>query len=160
MKLYHGSLDIIVAPVIIRPTRLLDYGMGFYTTTSFEQAKQWAHRRLGKNSGTAYVNCYELDEKVIATMQVLCFKEPTEEWLDFVMTNRTQPDFVHSYDLVYGPVANDRVYVAFALYESNVLDKEGLIRELRTYALVDQMLFHTNNALKHLKYIESKTIIV
>ena len=51
-----------------------------------------------------------------------------------------------SIDLVYGPVANDRVYAAFALYESELLDKEGLIKELKTYKLVDQMLFHTDKS--------------
>ena len=63
-------------------------------------------------------------------------------------------------DLVYGPVANDRVYAAFALYESELLDKEGLIKELKTYKLVDQMLFHTDKSLKYLKYIEVKEIIL
>lgn len=80
------------------------------------------------------------------------------EWIDFVMSNRILKDFKHDYDLVYGPVANDRVYAAFALYENDLLDKEGLIKELKTYKLVDQMLFHTDKSLKYLRYIESKEI--
>ncbi|MFS2874417.1 DUF3990 domain-containing protein [Bacteroides thetaiotaomicron] len=74
------------------------------------------------------------------------------------MSNRILKDFKHDYDLVYGPVANDRVYAAFALYENDLLDKEGLIKELKTYKLVDQMLFHTDKSLKYLRYIESKEI--
>ena len=58
----------------------------------------------------------------------------------------------------YSPVANDRVYAAFALYKSGLLDKEGLIKELKTYKLVDQMLFHTPKSLKHLRYIEVKEV--
>ena len=87
------------------------------------------------------------------------FATPDEAWVDFVMANRVNPDFRHDYDLVYGPVANDRVYAAFALYESGLLDKAELIRELRTYQLVDQMLFHTEQALARLSFVEAKTII-
>lgn len=61
-------------------------------------------------------------------------------------------DYKHNYDIVYGPVANDRVYAAFALYEDGMLDKDGLIKELQTYKLVDQILFHTDNALKYLRF--------
>ena len=72
--------------------------------------------------------------------------------MDFVHANRTQRGFIHNHDLVYGPVANDRVYAAFALYEQGLLSKQELITELRTYSLVDQMLFHTDAALKCLKF--------
>lgn len=47
--------------------------------------------------------------------------------------------------LQYGPVANDRVYAAFSLFEQGLLSKQELITELKTYKLVDQMLFHTEN---------------
>ena len=39
MKLYHGSLEIVKEPQIRLANRTLDYGMGFYTTTSQEQAE-------------------------------------------------------------------------------------------------------------------------
>ena len=77
-----------------------------------------------------------------------------------LMQNRTQRDFIHEYDIVYGPVANDRVYAAFALYESDLLSKEGLIHELKAYKLVDQFLFHTEKALQHLTFIEAKEVIL
>lgn len=74
------------------------------------------------------------------------------------MSNRTNKNFHHNYDIVYGPVANDRVYAAFTLYESGLLNKENLISELKTYKLVDQYLFHTEKSLLALKFIESKII--
>ena len=82
------------------PNRKLDYGEGFYTTTSEKQAKEWA---------------------------------------EFVMANRTQKGFTHNYDIVYGPVANDRVYLQFGLYESGAISMETLIRELKTYKLVGRI---------------------
>ena len=75
-------------------------------------------------------------------------------------SNRTVKGFRHDYDIVYGPVANDRVYAAFALYEGGVLDKQELIRELRTYKLVDQYLFHTSPALQYLSFVEAKEVVL
>ena len=158
MKLYHGSLEVVSEPRIITPNRTLDYGRGFYTTTSYEQAEQWVRRRKGTQHSVGYVNVYELAEVLPDDIKQLRFETPTEEWVDFVMRNRTEKGFDHSFDIVYGPVANDRVYAAFALYESNLLDKEGLIRELRTYELVDQFLFHTEQSLQHLTFIEAKEV--
>lgn len=34
MKIYHGSLEMVEQPKILQPNRKLDYGEGFYTTTS------------------------------------------------------------------------------------------------------------------------------
>lgn len=158
MKLYHGSLEVVSEPRIITPNRTLDYGRGFYTTTSYEQAEQWVRRRKGAQHPVGYVNVYELADVFPDEIKQLRFETPTEEWVDFVMRNRTEKGFEHSFDIVYGPVANDRVYAAFALYESNLLDKEGLIRELRTYELVDQFLFHTEQSLQHLTFIEAKEV--
>ena len=160
MKLYHGSLEVVSEPRIITPNRTLDYGRGFYTTTSYEQAEQWVRRRKGTQHSVGYVNVYELADILPEEIKQLRFETPTEEWVDFVMHNRTERGFEHSYDIVYGPVANDRVYAAFALYESNLLDKEGLIRELRTYELVDQILFHTEQSLQYLTFIEAKEVIL
>lgn len=158
MKLYHGSLEVVSDPRIITPNRTLDYGRGFYTTTSYEQAEQWVRRRKGTQHTVGYVNVYELADILPDDIKQLRFETPTEEWVDFVMRNRTEKGYEHSFDIVYGPVANDRVYAAFALYESNLLDKEGLIRELRAYELVDQFLFHTEQSLQHLTFIEAKEV--
>ena len=158
MKLYHGSLEVVSDPRIITPNRTLDYGRGFYTTTSYEQAEQWVRRRKGTQHTVGYVNVYELADILPDDIKQLRFDSPTEEWVDFVIRNRTEQGDEHSYDIVYGPVANDRVYAAFALYESNLLDKEGLIRELRAYELVDQFLFHTEQSLQHLTFIEAKEV--
>ena len=78
--------------------------------------------------------------------------------MDFVYANRNQRFFLHDYDLVYGPVANDRVYAAFALYEQGLLNKQELLLELKTYMLVDQMVFNTETALGYLKFIEAKEV--
>ncbi|MBD8977948.1 MAG: DUF3990 domain-containing protein [Prevotellamassilia timonensis] len=156
MKLYHGSLEIVEHPMILQPNRLLDYGKGFYTTTSEQQSKEWVERRMReKETDGGYVNIYEFDDRKIQDLKCLLFSEPTKEWAEFVMANRTQKGFTHDYDIVYGPVANDRVYLQFGLYESGAISVETLIRELKTYKLIDQYLFHTEKALSTLHFVEA-----
>jgi len=159
MILYHGSLEQISLPEIREPNRTLDYGSGFYTTTSYQQAEDWVRRRKRDHSETVgYVNEYELDTEALKGMKCLMFDTPTEEWLDFVMQNRTNRQFIHDYDVVYGPVANDHVYAAFALYEAGLLNKQNLIAELKTYKLVDQYLFHTAKSLKAIRFIKANQV--
>ena len=81
-KVYHGSIEEVRNPEIRQPNRSLDYGSGFYTTTSYEQAKKWVERRMkDKGVSVGYVNVYELDDEVINDMKSLFFEKPTEEWV-------------------------------------------------------------------------------
>ena len=132
MILYHGSTLIVSQPRILIPNRTLDYGDGFYTTTSEDQARDWARRRITEGQ-FGFVNIYELDETQAAILKRLNFPNP--------------PD-----------VANDRVYAAFALYEQGFLNKQELLKELKSYSLVDQMVFHTEEALKTLKFIKAEEV--
>ena len=159
MTLYHGSLEIVEKPAILEPNHTMDYGKGFYTTTSKDQADKWVIRKItAVNQPKGFTNIYSFDETVLDTLKVLKFDSPDEDWLDFVMNNRTDKNFTHDYDIVYGPVANDRVYAAFAFYEEGMLDKQGLIRELRAYKLADQLLFHTEKALNYLHFVKAEEV--
>ena len=46
MIVYHGSLEKIKQPEIREPNRNLDYGGGFYATTSEAQATDWVDQYL------------------------------------------------------------------------------------------------------------------
>lgn len=158
ITLYHGSLEIVSTPEIRKPNRTLDYGEGFYLTSSVERAEAWVRRKLKDNKALGYVNIYDYDETLEATFETLAFERPDEAWLDFVMANRVNPNFRHGYDIVKGPVANDRVYASFALYEAGLIDKQELINELRAYKLVNQILIHTDRALASVKWLEAKEV--
>ena len=150
---------MVECPEIRESNRTLDYGQGFYTTTSYEQAEVWVRRRMNeKRTSRGYICVYELNEAALESLKTLVFEQPTEEWVDFVMKNRTQRGYVHEFDIVYGPVANDRVYAAFALYEGGLINKQALIAELKAYKLVDQYLFHTEKGLQALTFIEAKEV--
>ena len=160
MIVFHGSLVEVDQPRILKPSHTLDYGAGFYTTTSYDQAEKWVKNKLNASHRNGFVNKYEWDERAISDLNYKHFSEPDEEWIDFVYNNRTVFGFEHDFDVVYGPVANDKVYAAFALYEQGFIDKQALIREMRAYKLVDQMLFHTEKAIKTLVYIESREVTI
>lgn len=156
--LYHGSLEIVATPEIRKPNRTLDYGEGFYLTSSADQAEAWVRRKLKGDITLGYVNIYEYDENMEAAFETLAFERPDEAWLDFVMANRMNLNYRHGYDIVKGPVANDRVYASFALYEARLIDKQELINDLRAYKLVNQILIHTDRALASVKWIEAKEV--
>ena len=162
MKIYHGSIEKVEKPEIrISKHRTLDYGYGFYTTTSYSQSRDWVKRRMDNtNVQKGFVNIYNFDEKALKNLKCLIFDSPTEKWVDFVMSNRTQKGFEHEYDIVYVPVANDRVYASFALYEGGLIDKQTLISELKTYKLIDQYLFHSEKSLEFIHFIDAEEIVL
>ena len=56
MKIYHGSLETVEHPKLLQPNRKLDYGEGFYTTTSEKKAEEWEERSmLEKKTKNNYV---------------------------------------------------------------------------------------------------------
>ena len=62
MILYHGSTDLVDKPEIRKSDVYLDFGVGFYTTTSFEQAERWARIKMRrKNVNSGYVAVYVFD---------------------------------------------------------------------------------------------------
>lgn len=158
MILYHGSLEIVMNPEIREPNRTLDYGKGFYLTSSYEQAEKWVKSKLKGDMTLGYVNAYQYDPSHESSLSVLDFPTASDEWVDFVMANRTDKNYTHEYDIVKGPVANDNVYAAFALYEGGLFNKEQLIVELKTYKLVNQILLHTERALPSISFIEAKEV--
>lgn len=160
ITLYHGGSHIIQTPEIRIPNRTLDFGMGFYTTTSESQAGKLVRDRILRRKWQGgYVNSYDFDmEQAITHLSIKQFEAPNEEWVDFVLQNRNTEGFTHDYDIVAGPVANDNVYQQFALFENGAISKETLITELLPYKLIDQYLFHTEESLKYLKYKTNKFI--
>lgn len=157
MTLYHGSLEIVEKSQILLANRPLDFGTGFYTTTGLQQARRWVKLRMEQNNAkVGYINIYEYTPK--KGLRTRLFRSANEAWVDFVHANRTVQDYSHDYDIVTGPVANDNVYLSFNLYESGIISKRELIRRLKTYKLVDQLLFHTEQSLATLKYYGNKEV--
>jgi hypothetical protein len=142
MILFHGSTEIVENPIILKGTHFLDFGFGFYTTTSEVQAVRWAEIKK---------------KRTRKEMAYLSFYNPTQGWLEFVIGNR-RGQITHEFDFVKGPVANDTLYLTFSLYESGVLSLEETVARLKVHELFDQLSFHTERALANLMYIETKNL--
>ena len=157
MICYHGSDTIVDIPSILEAKRPLDFGGGFYVTTSEAQAKNWAIKVAYRNNNKhRCINRYEFDlEKAKLELTVIHFETADEKWLDFICDNRSGKS-TGDYDIVIGPVADDRVYRVVVEYENGDLNKETALKNLKTESLCDQILFHTKNALKYLKYIDKE----
>lgn len=158
MLLYHGSTMAVRKPIVSRGRSKTDFGKGFYTTTSREQAEKWAkikRDRMG-DEAHAIVSVFELDDAVLnnPAYHTRHFDGATAEWLDFVVGNR-RGEVHHNFDLIMGPVANDRLYATITLYENGILDANAAIEQLNTHQLFDQLSFHTTKACKLLTFVET-----
>ena len=162
MIIYHGSTVIVEKPEILKSERMLDFGVGFYTTSNKEQAIRWAERVANRNkSNSKMLSVYEFDlEKVEHDLIVKRFEKPDEKWLDFVCINRLGRETAKPYDIAIGPVANDQVYTTVTLYEQGVLSKEAAIIDLKVHKLFDQILFHSEKSLGFCKFIQYQKIEV
>lgn len=155
MICYHGSDTVVDAPKILEAKRPLDFGGGFYVTSNKEQAEAWAKRvSYRNNSKKVCVNVYEFDlVKAEQEATVIRFEKADENWLDFICANRSGKE-TFDYDVVIGPVADDKVYRVVILFENGDIDKDLALKRLKTEVLSDQILFHTEKALSYLKFID------
>ena len=73
MILYHGSLETVATPRIMQRAfyRPLDFGTGFYATSSRDQAVRWVRNRLDYDAAAprGCVNVYEFDEPGFAAIR-------------------------------------------------------------------------------------------
>ena len=75
MRLYHGSIEVVAKPEIRLPSRTLDYGYGFYTTTSYQQAADWVRRRMKEQkSDHDFINVYEFDKSSLNELSCLVLR--------------------------------------------------------------------------------------
>ena len=154
MILYHGSNITVNEPRLVTQNRFLDFGFGFYTTTNKMQAISFAEKvYMRRKDGKKTVSVYEIDEKRAFTeCSLLRFNTPDEAWLDFVSNNRSGTYTGPSYDLIYGPVANDDVYTTFNLYVAGILSKEQTLEALKIKKLYNQLVLATDKALQYLNF--------
>jgi len=160
MILYHGSNQAVPNPKILPSERMLDFGVGFYTTTSRRQAIRWAIRVADdRKVKERVVSIYEFD-RVAAEKEltIVRFAEPDEVWLKFVCDCRNGREPGKPYDMVFGPVADDQVYATVQLYEHGDYTKAEAIRRLMARRLDNQALFHTEKSLQFCRYTGHETV--
>jgi hypothetical protein len=139
ITVYHGTTDIIEAPLCNVGRDNLDFGKGFYLTDIREQAVRWALSVAARRQNQPLLNVYQLDkDKILEEARCKIFEKYDSEWLNFVVANRVgKLDEV--YDYVEGGVADDRVIDTVNLYISGLLDADAALVRLSLYKPSNQM---------------------
>jgi len=161
MILYHGT-DQIIDSIDFSKSRLrTDFGRGFYMSDRLGNAQDWAVDKSGL-FGTPTVMRYEVKDAIFHddTINSLRFNNPTLEWLNFVRDNRRRDasgnntkEPRHSYDVVSGPIANDKVAIAVDKYCRGKLNAEETLQEVKAIKNVFQLSIHTPLALTYIEKI-------
>ena len=155
MILYHGTNVVFDAIDLTKSKPNTAFGQGFYLSREYTQAMDMAKIKVEQlESGVPTVITFEADETKMLSLKVLRFDDYSEEWAKFILLNRNnasrQP--AHDYDIVIGPIANDRVGVQLWKYENQSIDLPTLVHNLRNMkGITFQYFFGTERAIKILK---------
>jgi hypothetical protein len=155
MILYHGTNADFGEIDFHKSKPNKDFGQGFYLSREYAQAMAMAKIKVEQlEMGVPTVLTYEVDDEAMTGLKVLSFDDYTEEWAKFILLNRnnasTEP--AHDYDIVIGPIANDRVGVQLWKFENGAIDLPTLIHNLRNMkGITFQYYFGTERAIKILK---------
>lgn len=157
MKLYHGSNTSIDEIDLKRGRRGKDFGQGFYLSPDRQQAQQMAERTVDREeAGTPTVTTYLFDESILlkpSDLKVKIFEGYSQEWAEFIMMNRRNKTHIqeHDYDIVYGPIANDKVGLQISRYQLQYIAMEELIKQLSFIRPTFQYFFGTERAIQLLQ---------
>jgi hypothetical protein len=162
MKVYHGSYTKIDKIDLSKCEPRKDFGQGFYVTKFYEQACIWANRKGRDKSTKGVVTEFTFfesafDDKYYKTLR---FNAYNEEWLDFVTLNRNfnTPLPAHDFDIVEGPVADDKITTRIDAYIRGEVSKEDFLQELIHDAPSHQICFCTVNSLLMLEQVDFRGI--
>lgn len=160
MLLYHGSNMKVERPKLIAQTRGLDFGAGFYLTTSEEQAARFSeivYKR--RKNGMPTVSFFEFDmELAEKSLSIRKFSGADREWLGFVADNRLRVYKGEEYDIVIGAVANDTVMPTIQAYLSGFINEEATLIALKASKLVDQICVKSEGGLSMLRFVRANNI--
>ena len=158
MRVYHGSFTQIEEIDLSKCEIGKDFGQGFYVTKIKEQAQFWAKRKGLDNSTQGYVTEFEFNENAFLhfNLKILQFTSYDDRWLDFVTMNRNTalPQPTHDYDIVEGPVADDRIATRIKKYLNGNISKQQFLEELKFVKETHQICFCTGRSLQMLDYVE------
>jgi len=158
MLVYHGSYTLINEIDLEKCRPYTDFGKGFYVTKYKHHAENWAKKSGGQHHTDGYVTVFNYIDSSFT--EHICkkkyFNGYTEEWLDFIVNNRNEESVeeTHGFDIIEGPVANDKVQNKLQYYLTGKISKNDFIKELTYHEETHQICFCTFASLQALKYID------
>ena len=156
LTLCHGSNCDFSSIDLSKAKDKRDYGKGFYLTTFKSQAKEWAEILYARFGGDG-VYIYEFEFEKNSNLSIKQFDGISEDWLIFIRDNRIKGGIQHNFDIVQGPVANDKTNRTLALFVEGIYTAKEALKKLRFNKLNDQISIHTEKALTHLKLLNITT---
>lgn len=153
MKLYHGTtVDITHIDLSLsKPNK--DFGKAFYLSPDKEQAMEMALFKAEFEDASPIVIEYEFDDALLQQFHYKRFEGYTKEWAHFVYDNRTEPSgrTLHDYDIVYGPIANDRVGAQIARFRQGYITFNEFLKRIQYIkGITFQFAFCTQRAIDKL----------
>ena len=152
MILYHGSNMAIDEIDLKKSKPNKDFGKGFYLSESESQALEMANFKAMLLGGEPVVTKFLFDEAVLrySHLRIMIFEKYTEEWADFVFSNR-EGEPVEQYDIVYGPIADDKIGLQIRKLKDGSIDKAEFMNRLKYMkGITFQYFFGSEKAIKHL----------
>jgi hypothetical protein len=161
MKVYHGSYTVIDEIDLEKGQISRDFGLGFYVTKIRSQAEYWAKRIGNENNTTGVVTEFDFREHAYDDfdLKTLRFDDYSEEWLDFIVLNRANKSRkqVHDYDIVEGPVADDKLTRRIYAYISGIVFRTDFLEELKFFRYTHQIALCTVSSLQMIDRKVSKS---
>lgn len=157
MKLYHGTNAVFDKIDLSKSKPNKDFGKGFYLSPDYDQALNMANIKTEQlQEGQPLVMFFEVDESDINALHTLLVEDYNEQWVEFILANRSNDTDkpIHDYDIVIGPIADDRVGVQLWKYENQLIDLSTLVSNLKYMKdMTIQYYFGTEKSLSILKRI-------
>lgn len=153
MILYHGSNMVIdkIDLEMSKPNK--DFGKGFYLSENESQAMEMANFKSVLLGGEPIVTKFEFNDLMMQSsdLRIKIFANYSEEWADFVFANR-EGQKVELYDIVYGPIANDKVGLQIRKLKDGSIDKAEFLNRLKYMkGITYQYYFGTEKSIQYLK---------
>jgi hypothetical protein len=162
MKVYHGSYKEIDKIDLSQCRSHTDFGKGFYVTKFRRHAENWAERISKYHHSEGYVTKFDFIDSDFTTSicKIKRFTDYNEEWLDFVVVNRdiktSEP--AHDYDIVEGPVADDKIQNEIDNYLQGKISKIDFLKKLKYHEETHQICFCTLVSLQVLERTDNAPV--
>jgi hypothetical protein len=133
MKLYHGSNVDIQKIDLEKSKPNKDFGKAFYLSENYQQAMEMAQFKAEFTDTEPVVSVFEFDKGLMTDLRCKCFEGYTEEWAHFVYDHRTEPQgkTLHDYDIVYGPIANDRIGAQITRFRQGYITFDEFLNRIK-----------------------------
>jgi hypothetical protein len=170
--LYHGSSEIIQAPLFGKGKSYKEFGKGFYCTEHAELAKEWACSK----SIDGYVNMYEMNTDNLLVLNLLQDEYTILHWLALLMEYRKfristpvmkrgddwlKEQFLidlTGYDVVIGYRADDSYFSFARAFVNNEISLTQLSYAMKLGELGEQYVLKSPAAFEKIQFISYEAV--